>query len=359
VRIFSPSSVFSSYIEGIIPELGEDDVITHDFPALLKSHSPGHRLCHGPYEQIDFLQKAKPDDKRLLWLAEKYSQAFLDELENAVRGYAPAFEDVVFYKDIICEKSRLEALYGDRTSAGSLMTKTTRVFSYVAQAYVEYCKKNRRAISELFTSIYNEDFTDGEIQAKFDEERNVVFSDLRNRLMPAAQRLLERHLRSRAKKRGLSFDFARHSLRQEKTYYEDALLLFYIDIISGRIPQEKAVKHILLDEAQDFCILHHRILRALYPSGNFTVLADTNQALYPAINLTCRAGLEALYPQAGVISLSKSYRSTYEISRFASQLLDNPQRRRFPSPRQRTRIKKQRKPRASRLRNFRRTVFRL
>jgi DNA helicase-2/ATP-dependent DNA helicase PcrA len=51
------------------------------------------------------------------------------------------------------------------------------------------------------------------------------------------------------------------------------------------------------------------------------VLADTNQALYPAINLHARQDLQAIYPQAQVIALTKSYRSTYEIMNFAAALL--------------------------------------
>jgi len=50
-------------------------------------------------------------------------------------------------------------------------------------------------------------------------------------------------------------------------------------------------------------------------------LADANQALYPAINLHSQAELQALHPKAQFIPLTTSYRSTYEISKFAATVL--------------------------------------
>jgi len=102
------------------------------------------------------------------------------------------------------------------------------------------------------------------------------------------------------------------------------LMLFYIDILTGQVLQDKIVKHILLDEAQDLSHLHHRILAKLYVASNFTVLADANQALYSHISLTSISELQSLYPTAQDIPLTKSYRSTFEINNFAAQFLQNP-----------------------------------
>jgi len=318
VRIFSPSAIFASYIEGIIPELGEDDVQTLDFPALVASVT--RRPFHGPYQQIEHIAD-NPDDFRTKWLALKYSPEFLAGLEKAIAEYTPAFEDVAFYKDKLCDASRLAALYQDRTTQGTLAGKTARVLSYVHQCYQEYYKENFKNISKLFNDIYDDNFSDFEIQSKFDEEKNIAIADLRNRMLPKAARLFEKYLRTQAKAHNLSFTPARDAMKMEKLFYEDALALLYVDLLTGRVAGDKGVKHILLDEAQDLSILHHKILRRLYPSSRFTVLADVNQALYSEINITATEELIALYPQAEVIPLTKSYRSTYEIMRFASKIL--------------------------------------
>jgi len=319
VRIFSPSPIFASYIAGIIPELGEDDVENLDFSALIKNLAKDRRGFDGFYKQIE-----GASGKRLAWIMQKYSPKFLDELEAYITNYSPSFEDVVFNIDRICNAKRLEELYRDRTSASTKKSKTDRVLAFVERSYAEYFNANMRAITELFNAIHSDNFSDHEIRIKFDEERNIVLRDLRNRLNPRASWLCERFLKGYARKNDLSFGFVREALRMDKLYYEDALLLLYIDILTGKVPQDKTVKHILIDEAQDLSHLHHRILRRLYVSSDFTVLADANQALYKGINLDSINELKALYPQAEEIPLSKSYRSTFEINNFAAQFLDNP-----------------------------------
>ncbi|MCL2197606.1 MAG: UvrD-helicase domain-containing protein [Defluviitaleaceae bacterium] len=318
VRIFSPNAIFSSYIAGIIPELGEEDVQTLDFENLLKGK------FHSPYQMIEQLES--PDDNRTKWLKIKFSEEFINSLENLIANFQPTFEDVIFYNDKLCDRGRLKSLYEDRTTQGTLFSKTERVINYVNQCYTEYFKAYNRKITDIFNDIHDENFSDGDIRAKFEEEKNIALMDIRNRSYPAASRIYEKFMRGYAKKAGASFTYARDALRMEKLFFEDALMMFYINLLLGRVKTEKTVKHILIDEAQDLSILHHRILKKLYPKSNFTVLADANQALYPEINVNNTDALIALYPQAQIIPLTKSYRSTYEIMNFAAQLIgqENP-----------------------------------
>jgi len=328
VRIFSPSPIFASYIEGIIPDLGEEDVETLDFPGLMESYMPGKRSFHDQYQQIEYLSAAPERDARRCWLNAKYSMEFIAYLEEYIKGYTPSFEAVRFNRDVLCDSQRLAGLYADRTAAGNLAIKTARIMTYVNQRYDEYYQKNRRAITELFNTIHDDSFTTGEIHRLYEEEKNIVITDLRNRLMPPAKRIYERVLTSWGKKQrratgndSLPIGLAKEALNQSTLYFEDALMLMYINILTGRIPQEKQVKHILIDEAQDVSVLQHRILRRLFADSHFTVLADVNQALYPGINLHNQAEICTEYPKAQVIPLTTSYRSTYEISRFAAGVL--------------------------------------
>ena len=323
VRIFSPNEIFSSYISGIIPALGEEDVQTLDFHALLDTKakkSRGGRAYRGQFQMLEFCVE-NPDEIRTRWLKIKFSAEFLNELENYIASYEPTFEDVIFYNDKICDRTRLKSLYQDRTSAGNLASKTERVLSYATQNYNAYFKTNLKKITDIFNDIHDENFSDGLIRVKFEEEKNISMADIRNRSFPSALKILEKCLRNAAKSYKIPFAPARDALRMDSFFFEDALLLFYIELLTGRVPGEKTVKHILLDEAQDFSILHHRILWKLYPSSHFTVLADTNQAIFPELNINGTDELTALYPQAQVIPLTKSYRSTYEIMKFAAAFL--------------------------------------
>lgn len=322
VRIFSPSEIFSSYIQGIIPELGEEDVLTLDFTSLLgkAGNSRGGRAFRSQYQMIEHLT-SEPDDIRTNWIKIKFSKEFLDGLENLISSYQPTFEDIIFYNNRLCDAKRLKSLYQNRTITGTLASKTERVFSFVNQCFNEYLNSNFRNVAEIFNTIHDDNFSDGVIRAKFETEKNIFLADIRNRSFPTASKIYEKFLRHQSKNLSISATPVCDALRIDKVFFEDALVLFYIDLLTGRIPCEKNIKHILLDEAQDLSLLHHKILQKLYPASDFTVLADVNQAIHPEININDMETLESLYPQAENIELSKSYRSTFEITSFASSFL--------------------------------------
>ena len=379
VRIFSPNAIFSAYIAGIIPELGEEDVQTLDFATLLDTmgkKSRNGRGFHGQEEMLEALgtrhdesqscgqqhlsvQKSEANT-RADWIKAKFSAEFCDVLESYVAKYQPTFEDVYFYHDKVCDAVRLKSLYEDRTKAGTLAGKTERVLTFVQRCFMEYYEANKRKITDIFNDIDDENYPDGIIRNKFDIEVNIALTDIRNRSYPLATKIATQCLKEWARREreanvsvsagvaisattsastatrdssastkptenvasgGLRFSYARDALRMDKLFFEDALLLFYADLLAGRVPPEKTVKHILLDEAQDFGVLQHRILKKLYPASRFTVLADTNQALFPEICINDTDTLRGLYPTAEVVALTKSYRSTFEIMNFATGLL--------------------------------------
>lgn len=329
VRIFSSNNIFSSYIAGIIPELGEEDVITLDFVSLLRTYGSEERAFHGPYEQIDFLTQTASNANDVLrrrCIEMKYDPAFAAYIGEYVRQYSPSIaEDANFYRDTVCEKQRIADLYTDRTAAGNLSTKTARVLDYVNRCYEEYFRANTKTVTEFFNSLYDENLHDGDIRRKFDEQKNIVLEDLRSRLFPGARKLYDKILRAYIREKQLDPALARYtgaSLKRERLYYEDALVLFYIDCLIGRVKKDRNIRHILVDEAQDLGHIQHRILLSVFDSCHFTVLADENQALYPEINLTDKDSLLRLYDRSPtVIELTKSYRSTYEIGRFAANLI--------------------------------------
>ena len=340
LRIFSPSPIFSSYIDGIIPDLGEEDVQSLDFSALLHKYrksigkesgnyfnepEPAELEFSGHFDMINFLQEADETTSRRNWLAEKFSADFVNFLENFVRSWQPALnENIYFNTDLICPKERLQELYRDRTSAGNLSSKTSRVIEFVSRAYEEYFTDNKKEITNFFNRLKDDNLSDGLVRHCFDEQKNIVLMDLRRRLIPSSKRLYERALRAWSKNNKSSppLNDALRPLRWQKLLYEDALVLFFLDIVSGNIPKDNQVKHILLDEAQDISYLQHKILQQLYAGDcQFTILADPNQALYPEIHLHNKSDLQNLYSNAEQMTLTTSYRSTYEINRFAKKIL--------------------------------------
>jgi DNA helicase-2/ATP-dependent DNA helicase PcrA len=84
------------------------------------------------------------------------------------------------------------------------------------------------------------------------------------------------------------------------------------------------VRHVFLDEAQDYSPFQFALIKRLFPRAKMTVLGDWNQAIYA--HAQDRQGFEAvasLYnpEETETFVLTKSYRSTYPIVQFTRQLI--------------------------------------
>ncbi|CAM5513928.1 Helicase OS=Lysinibacillus sphaericus OX=1421 GN=LS41612_00580 PE=4 SV=1 [Lysinibacillus sphaericus] len=72
----------------------------------------------------------------------------------------------------------------------------------------------------------------------------------------------------------------REMLDEDKLYYEDATpFLLMKELIQG-FQTNSAIKHILVDEAQDYSPFQFEFLKRLFPFARMTVLGDFNQAIF-------------------------------------------------------------------------------
>ncbi|MGR5874137.1 UvrD-helicase domain-containing protein [Bacillus pacificus] len=69
-------------------------------------------------------------------------------------------------------------------------------------------------------------------------------------------------------------------LDEGKLYYEDATpFLLLKELIEG-FQTNRSIKHVLVDEAQDYSPFQFEFLKRLFPAARMTVLGDFNQAIF-------------------------------------------------------------------------------
>lgn len=118
----------------------------------------------------------------------------------------------------------------------------------------------------------------------------------------------------------------RKTLDESKLFYEDATpFLFMKELIQG-FQTNRAIKHILIDEAQDYSPFQFEFIKRLFPAARMTVLGDFNQAIFAhASEMVDFHVLSSLYgkDETEVINMTRSYRSTKPIIDFTRKLVPN------------------------------------
>lgn len=115
-------------------------------------------------------------------------------------------------------------------------------------------------------------------------------------------------------------------LDEGRLCYEDATPFLYVKEQIQGFQTNSSIKHIVVDEAQDYSPFQFEFLKRLFPASKMTVLGDFNQAIFAHASETADFHtLTSLYgpDQTELINLARSYRSTKPIIEFTRRLIPN------------------------------------
>ncbi|MDF2837319.1 MAG: helicase, partial [Paenibacillus sp.] len=117
----------------------------------------------------------------------------------------------------------------------------------------------------------------------------------------------------------------KEKLGRLELFYEDATPYLYLKELVEGIRTNTEVRHIFVDEGQDYSMFQYEFLKKLFPRARMTVLGDFGQAIFTqATELHgTDAPLIRLYGESdtSLIRLVRSYRSTREIVEFTKFML--------------------------------------
>jgi len=113
------------------------------------------------------------------------------------------------------------------------------------------------------------------------------------------------------------------SLKKKKVGFEDLPALMYINyVLSGK---KLEYKHIVIDEAQDYGMFHFDIIKEIsMDDATFSIYGDLAQAIYSyrSIDSWENVGKTIFNDKCQLLNLSKSYRTTIEITNNANKVLE-------------------------------------
>jgi len=109
--------------------------------------------------------------------------------------------------------------------------------------------------------------------------------------------------------------------------FEDAGPVLYLSLMLGETAPDTTIRHLIVDEAQDYSPVQIKGMAHLFPSAGITILGDINQNISPYASESSLEDIARLISSDDYefMQLNKSYRSTMEINRFASGFLKKPE----------------------------------
>lgn len=295
ILIISPNRVFADYIGNVLPELGEEQVAEIGMEALAEE------LLDSQYRFQTFFEQ---------------TAQLLEKNDEALRARIAAKASPDFLRRIDAYAAHLEKRFFE---AAEWRTGRKIVPDWF---FAEAWQKHRGvALTERIARVVKATETQIGIHYNYD-----LRTDERQSLREAIRGMV-RTMTLHQAYQGLFEWMGQPDLFKPaggKLEYADVFLLIYLKMrLEGVSNPRPAVKHLLIDEMQDYTPVQYAVLGRLF-SCRKTVLGDATQSVNPYSSSSAEQIQKSLQ-SATHVKLTKSYRSTWEIMQFALAISPNPE----------------------------------
>lgn len=112
------------------------------------------------------------------------------------------------------------------------------------------------------------------------------------------------------------------SLRKKRILFEDISAMLYLKYLLTHKKLNQT--NVIIDEAQDYSMLTYYVLKEIFSNATFNIYGDIAQSLYPyrSINSWEELNKKVFNNQCDLLELSKSYRTTIEITETSNNILN-------------------------------------
>lgn len=294
VLILSPNSVFADYISHILPELGEENIKEMSFDLFAyKELQDTAADCEDRYDQLERMMRF--DDpkaqERFEW---KQSAEFVSEAE----GFFAVLEDELMdfreieFRGMSLSEEEIIRLFYSKFYQIPLLKRMDAVMEYFIDSYETLKGRNIEEDDREF------------LRKKFDRmyETKDIYA-IYNKLLSEC---------GREQMSDLPYE-------RRKIQYEDVFPMLYVKYrLTGR-NEHKNIKHLVIDEMQDYSYLQYLILKGLFDC-KMTILGDGAQTLGKEQQDVLKFLPKIFGKNIRTVILNKSYRNTREIADYAGKI---------------------------------------
>ncbi|MBD8032715.1 HelD family protein [Solibacillus merdavium] len=327
ILLISPSDLFNDYISNVLPELGEENVQHTTYYRLLRDLKLTHYKAETSYENIERLQHATDEEREHYAFkgSHSYVKQLLDYITSIKKTGMPFYNLKVEGKLFISAKKLTELFY-EKYGALDIDFRLKKIRTFLLEKVGQQKSKDRKVLTKELKAVNAYIGTDKEIEQQVNEKLQKRYGRLEDTIQQLGfVNINKMYINSLAFGNDDLFTQAiqeatTETLKNRILYYEDLAPIMYLQAFVKGLYANNTIKHIVIDEIQDYSYLQLLTIKAMHPKAHYTLLGDKNQLVHPQMKDSLAGPLEKHFK---VVELNKSYRSTNEITDFMSAILNN------------------------------------
>lgn len=315
IMIISPNSIFEQYISNVLPELGEDNVISSVFEDILSALLIGRKI----QSRNDFLENLIVNSKykeisrnSIEFKTSSFFREILDQFLIDIPRQWIEFEDVYYEGKCVVNRQILKDKILGRTET-PLGIKLEQLEDYILEQIFGTGKglghkEEKNLIKQEIQKFIKIDIV--ELYKILFSNEAYFYSLLQNSNLSQGIKSI--------------WEYTRENLEADRLYYDDAIAIAYLYLKIYGTNKYKNIKQVVIDEAQDYYPLQYEIFNLLFSNAKFTILGDMKQTLAKKEDISFYEQIQKILnkKKSSLIMLDKSFRCTNEILNFSLKFIE-------------------------------------
>lgn len=315
IMIISPNSIFEQYISNVLPELGEDNVISSVFEDILSELLNGRKI----QSRNDFLEN--------LIVNSKYKEISRNSIEFKTSSF---FREILdqFLIDIPRQWIEFEDVYyeGKCVVSGQILKD-----KILGRPETPLGIK----LEQLEDYILEQIFGTGKGRGH-KEEKNLIKQEIQKfikidivelyKILFSNEAYFYSMLQNSNPSQNIKniWKYTKENLEADSLYYDDAIAIAYLYLKIYGTNKYKNIKQVVIDEAQDYYPLQYEIFNLVFSNAKFTILGDMKQTLAKKEDISFYEQIQKILnkKKSSLIMLDKSFRCTNEILNFSLKFIE-------------------------------------
>lgn len=315
IMIISPNSIFEQYISNVLPELGEDNVISSVFEDILSELLNGRKI----QSRNDFLEN--------LIVNSKYKEISRNSIEFKTSSF---FREILdqFLIDIPRQWIEFEDVYYEGKCVVSGQILKDKILGRPETPL-------GINLEQLEDYILEQIFGTGKGRGH-KEEKNLIKQEIQKfikidivelyKILFSNEAYFYSLLQNSNPSQNIKniWKYTKENLEADSLYYDDAIAIAYLYLKIYGTNKYKNIKQVVIDEAQDYYPLQYEIFNLVFSNAKFTILGDMKQTLAKKEDISFYEQIQKILnkKKSSLIMLDKSFRCTNEILNFSLKFIE-------------------------------------
>jgi len=319
VLILGPNNVFIEYISTVLPSLGESGVKQTTFRDFAFDFLELEEVM----SLKEYMEKVFSGEKEftgdIMYKNSVEYKTFLDDAVEKLDSEYFTIEDLFFMNELVLSEEDISKMFRVDYKTMPLFRRSKKIkriiYSKISNARDEKVRLIQKEYEKTVLSLSK-------------EEQDFKVNDLdfnrRLKIREVIKEVLDLKKKLTWIENGNCVDLYNEINGYKKLTENDLGGILYFKIKLEGIKMSEEIKHVVIDEAQDYNQLQFLVVKELTKCTSLTIVGDSNQRLIPYEGKLPMHDIKNILPHLNVqeFSLNTSYRSTKEIMEYANKYLD-------------------------------------